>query len=92
MEAHNNVSLFICVRSAADDATWCRALTEYARACAQAGKPLHGWRVHFQQCGNAHALVLGNAAWPLSFGKGALRSFTSLPFSSFGLILNEAIK
>uniref|UniRef100_A0A803VK01 Otogelin n=1 Tax=Ficedula albicollis TaxID=59894 RepID=A0A803VK01_FICAL len=36
--------------SAADDATWCRALTEYARACAQAGQPLHGWRVHFQQC------------------------------------------
>ncbi|NWV30281.1 OTOG protein, partial [Origma solitaria] len=36
--------------SAVDDATWCRALTEYARACAQAGKPLHGWRVHFQQC------------------------------------------
>ncbi|NXM39398.1 OTOG protein, partial [Gymnorhina tibicen] len=36
--------------SGADDATWCRALTEYARACAQAGKPLHGWRVHFQQC------------------------------------------
>uniref|UniRef100_H0ZEQ6 Otogelin n=1 Tax=Taeniopygia guttata TaxID=59729 RepID=H0ZEQ6_TAEGU len=36
--------------SAADDATWCRALTEYARACAHAGKPLHGWRVHFQQC------------------------------------------
>ncbi|NXD99423.1 OTOG protein, partial [Chaetorhynchus papuensis] len=36
--------------SAADDATWCRALTEYARACAQAGKALHGWREHFQQC------------------------------------------
>ncbi|NXP52667.1 OTOG protein, partial [Heliornis fulica] len=36
--------------SAADNATWCRALTEYARACSQAGKPLHGWRVHFQQC------------------------------------------
>ncbi|NXU09596.1 OTOG protein, partial [Pardalotus punctatus] len=36
--------------SAVDNATWCRALTEYARACAQAGKPLHGWRVHFQQC------------------------------------------
>ncbi|NWV08573.1 OTOG protein, partial [Ptilonorhynchus violaceus] len=35
---------------AVDDATWCRALTEYARACAQAGKPLHGWRGHFQQC------------------------------------------
>ncbi|NWV58631.1 OTOG protein, partial [Malurus elegans] len=36
--------------SAVDNATWCRALTEYARACAQAGKPLHGWRVHFHQC------------------------------------------
>ncbi|NXD76185.1 OTOG protein, partial [Halcyon senegalensis] len=36
--------------SAVDNATWCRALTEYARACAQAGKPLHGWRVHLQQC------------------------------------------
>ncbi|NWT37646.1 OTOG protein, partial [Chroicocephalus maculipennis] len=36
--------------SAVDNATWCRALTEYARACAQAGKPLHGWRLHFQQC------------------------------------------
>lgn len=66
------MSLFICVRSAADDATWCRALTEYARACAQAGKPLHGWRVHFQQCGNAPALVLENAAWSLYFEKGAL--------------------
>ncbi|XP_010013345.1 PREDICTED: otogelin-like [Nestor notabilis] len=46
----NNMSIFICVRSAVDNATWCRALTEYARACAQAGKPLHGWRMHFQQC------------------------------------------
>ncbi|XP_048804372.1 otogelin isoform X4 [Lagopus muta] len=36
--------------SAVDNATWCRALTEYARACAQAGKPLHGWRRHFQPC------------------------------------------
>ncbi|XP_009993695.1 PREDICTED: otogelin [Chaetura pelagica] len=36
--------------SAADNATWCRALTEYARACAQSGKPLHGWRLHFEQC------------------------------------------
>uniref|UniRef100_A0A8B9CK62 Otogelin n=1 Tax=Anser brachyrhynchus TaxID=132585 RepID=A0A8B9CK62_9AVES len=36
--------------SAVDNATWCRALTEYARACAQAGKPLQGWRKHFQQC------------------------------------------
>ncbi|XP_051478017.1 otogelin [Apus apus] len=36
--------------SAADNATWCRALTEYARACAQSGKPLHGWRMHFEQC------------------------------------------
>lgn len=45
------MSISICVRSAVDNATWCRALTEYARACAQAGKPLHGWRMHFQQCG-----------------------------------------
>ncbi|NXU49685.1 OTOG protein, partial [Turnix velox] len=37
--------------SAVDNTTWCRALTEYARACAQAGKPLHGWRIHFEQCG-----------------------------------------
>ncbi|NXB53713.1 OTOG protein, partial [Leucopsar rothschildi] len=36
--------------SAAEDAAWCRALTEYSRACAQAGKPLQGWREHFQQC------------------------------------------
>ncbi|XP_010134914.1 PREDICTED: otogelin [Buceros rhinoceros silvestris] len=36
--------------SAVDNSTWCRALTEYARACAQAGKPLHGWQMHFQQC------------------------------------------
>ncbi|NXC66308.1 OTOG protein, partial [Anhinga anhinga] len=36
--------------SAVDNATWCRALTEYARACAQAGKPLHGWRMRFQEC------------------------------------------
>lgn len=80
------MSFFLCVRSAADDATWCRALTEYARACAQAGKPLHGWRVHFQQCGNACALVLGNAACSLLFEKGALSSFSSLPSSIFGLI------
>uniref|UniRef100_A0A7M4DW34 Otogelin n=1 Tax=Crocodylus porosus TaxID=8502 RepID=A0A7M4DW34_CROPO len=36
--------------SASDNGTWCRALTEYARACAHAGKPLHRWRTHFQQC------------------------------------------
>ncbi|XP_061466216.1 otogelin isoform X3 [Rhineura floridana] len=36
--------------SAADNATWCRALTEYARTCAQAGKPLHEWRARFQEC------------------------------------------
>lgn len=80
------MSIFVCVRSAADDSTWCRALTEYARACAQAGKPLHGWRVHFQQCGNARAILLGNSAWSLYFEKGALQSFTSLPFSNIGLI------
>ncbi|XP_054825974.1 otogelin [Eublepharis macularius] len=36
--------------SAVGNATWCRALTEYARACAQAGKPLHKWRAEFEQC------------------------------------------
>ncbi|XP_074853854.1 otogelin [Carettochelys insculpta] len=36
--------------SATDNATWCRALTEYARACAHAGQPLHAWRTRFQQC------------------------------------------
>ncbi|KAI1232574.1 Otogelin, partial [Lamprotornis superbus] len=36
--------------SEAEDAAWCRALTEYSRACGQAGKPLQGWREHFQQC------------------------------------------
>lgn len=86
MEVQNNVSPFICVRSAADDATWCRALTEYARACAQAGKPLHGWRVHFQQCGNACAPLLGNAACSLCFEKAALHNFRSLPFSNFGFM------
>uniref|UniRef100_A0A670XPF3 Otogelin n=1 Tax=Pseudonaja textilis TaxID=8673 RepID=A0A670XPF3_PSETE len=36
--------------SGIDNTTWCRALTEYARTCAQAGKPLHEWRAHFEQC------------------------------------------
>ncbi|XP_060118015.1 otogelin [Heteronotia binoei] len=36
--------------SAVGNTTWCRALTEYARACAQAGKPLREWRAHFEQC------------------------------------------
>ncbi|XP_037696228.1 otogelin isoform X3 [Choloepus didactylus] len=37
-------------QSVGDEATWCRALAEYARACAQAGRPLQGWRTQFQQC------------------------------------------
>uniref|UniRef100_A0A8D0C7V5 Otogelin n=1 Tax=Salvator merianae TaxID=96440 RepID=A0A8D0C7V5_SALMN len=57
-ECHEFVSPFpfmasctndLCM-SSADNATWCRALTEYARTCAQAGKPLHGWRMKFGQC------------------------------------------
>ncbi|XP_062974484.1 otogelin [Elgaria multicarinata webbii] len=57
-ECHDFVSPFpfmasctndLCM-SEADDATWCRALTEYARTCAQAGKPLHEWRAQFEQC------------------------------------------
>ncbi|EPQ18362.1 Otogelin [Myotis brandtii] len=37
-------------QSAGDEATWCRALAEYARACAQAGRPLQGWRTQLRQC------------------------------------------
>nr|XP_033784676.1 otogelin [Geotrypetes seraphini] len=57
-QCHEYVSPFPFMASCANDlcmsktdnATWCRALTEYARACAQAGSPLHGWRMQFQQC------------------------------------------
>ncbi|XP_075403820.1 otogelin [Tenrec ecaudatus] len=37
-------------QSASDEATWCRALAEYARACAQAGCPLMDWRSQLPQC------------------------------------------
>nr|XP_021530849.1 LOW QUALITY PROTEIN: otogelin [Aotus nancymaae] len=37
-------------QSMGDEATWCRALAEYARACAQAGRPLQGWRTQLLQC------------------------------------------
>ncbi|XP_012580647.1 PREDICTED: otogelin [Condylura cristata] len=37
-------------QSVGDEATWCRALAEYARACAQAGQPLQGWRTQLWQC------------------------------------------
>ncbi|XP_064145520.1 otogelin [Loxodonta africana] len=37
-------------QSVGDEATWCRALAEYARACAQAGRPLVGWRTQLLQC------------------------------------------
>ncbi|XP_004621722.2 otogelin [Sorex araneus] len=37
-------------QSGGDEATWCRALAEYARACAQAGRPLQGWRSQLRQC------------------------------------------
>ncbi|XP_032977452.1 otogelin isoform X1 [Rhinolophus ferrumequinum] len=37
-------------QSVGDEATWCRALAEYARACAQAGRPLQGWRTQLPQC------------------------------------------
>ncbi|XP_069624287.1 otogelin [Ranitomeya imitator] len=30
--------------------TWCRAMTEYARACAHAGHPLQGWREIYRKC------------------------------------------
>ncbi|XP_077722228.1 otogelin [Canis aureus] len=37
-------------QSVGDEATWCRALAEYARACAQAGRPLQDWRTQLRQC------------------------------------------
>ncbi|KAF3829945.1 hypothetical protein GH733_001370 [Mirounga leonina] len=37
-------------QSVGDEATWCRALAEYARACAQAGRPLQDWRAQLPQC------------------------------------------
>eukprot|EP00071_Canis_lupus_P030061 XP_022263618.1 otogelin isoform X6 [Canis lupus familiaris] len=37
-------------QSVGDEATWCRALAEYARACAQAGRPLQDWRTQLWQC------------------------------------------
>ncbi|KAM3850931.1 otogelin [Vipera latastei] len=57
-ECHEFVSPFpfmasctndLCM-SGIDNTTWCRALTEYARTCAQAGRPLHEWRANFEQC------------------------------------------
>ncbi|XP_041052579.1 otogelin [Carcharodon carcharias] len=33
-----------------DNTTFCGVLTEYARACAQANRPLHEWRQLFNQC------------------------------------------
>ncbi|XP_075423815.1 otogelin isoform X2 [Ascaphus truei] len=55
---HESVSPFLFMAGCANDlcmsegdnATWCRALAEYARACAHAGNPLHGWRMMFKQC------------------------------------------
>lgn len=29
----------------------CQVFTEYTRACAHAGHPLHNWRTHFPLCG-----------------------------------------
>ncbi|XP_077309598.1 otogelin [Lithobates pipiens] len=37
-------------RSDGDVGTWCHALAEYARSCAHAGHPLHGWRETYRQC------------------------------------------
>uniref|UniRef100_A0A452VGL5 Otogelin n=1 Tax=Ursus maritimus TaxID=29073 RepID=A0A452VGL5_URSMA len=37
-------------QSVGDEATWARALAEYARACAQAGRALQDWRTQLRQC------------------------------------------
>lgn len=33
-----------------DDETYCRAVTEYARACSHAGSPVRDWRDDFPAC------------------------------------------
>lgn len=33
-----------------DDDTYCRAATEYARACSHAGYPIQDWRDDFPAC------------------------------------------
>ncbi|XP_041445566.1 otogelin [Xenopus laevis] len=58
LSCHESVSPFPFMAACANDMclsgsdreTWCRALSEYARACAQAGHPLHGWRAVYKQC------------------------------------------
>ncbi|KAM5138248.1 otogelin [Mantella aurantiaca] len=55
---HDLVSAFPFMASCTSDlcmsngdvGTWCQALAEYARSCAHAGHPLHGWRETFRQC------------------------------------------
>ncbi|XP_069778176.1 otogelin [Narcine bancroftii] len=40
----------LCMFGLGDDVTLCGAMTEYARACAQANRPLNEWRQFFNQC------------------------------------------
>ncbi|XP_058237297.1 otogelin isoform X1 [Hemibagrus wyckioides] len=40
----------ICLSGSSGDMV-CNVLTEYTRACAHAGHPLHNWRAHFPLCG-----------------------------------------
>ncbi|XP_051885648.1 otogelin-like [Pristis pectinata] len=40
----------LCTYGPDDNTTLCGVLTEYARACAQANRPLNGWRQLFNQC------------------------------------------
>ncbi|XP_053473113.1 otogelin [Ictalurus furcatus] len=40
----------LCMSGSSGDMV-CQVFTEYTRACAHAGHPLHNWRAHFPQCG-----------------------------------------
>jgi len=44
------ITLMFCHFRVDDDETYCRAVTEYARACAHAGSPVRDWRDDFPAC------------------------------------------
>lgn len=67
-------------RSVGDEATWCRALAEYARACAQAGRALQDWRTQLRQCGRRTLLAAREGSHELCPGApGGLRVDSGWP-------------
>lgn len=59
-------SLFLFSRTD-DDETYCRAATEYARACSHAGYPIQDWRDDFPACSMVSSLLKPCRVW-LSLG------------------------